>query len=79
VIEQHPALLPDSLFNDAIELLNHYRIWMTQFTENEKQLQPRLDDTFVFHHLDNQSAFPKAAEQHFFDYYNELKTKISNG
>ncbi len=78
VIEQNPALLPDALFGDAIELLNHYRIWMTQFTEHEKQLQPALDDSFIFHHLDNQSAFPKAAEQHFFDYYNELKKKISN-
>lgn len=73
---EFPALLPDELFEDAIELLNHYGIWMAQFDEHEKTNKPQLGDLFIFHHLDNQSAFPKVAEQHFFDYYNQLKKEL---
>ncbi len=76
LLEEFPEWLPDELFADAIELLNHYGIWMAQFDEHELRLQPKLDDLFIFHHLDNQSAFPKAAEQHFFDYYNQVKKEI---
>ncbi len=76
LLEESPELLPDELFADAIELLNHYGIWMLQFEDHQRQLQPQLDDLFVFHHLDNQSAFPKEAEQHFFDYYNQVKKEL---
>jgi len=79
LLEEHSALIPDNLLNDAIQLLNHYRIWMLQFSENEIQLKPGLADMFIFHHLDNQSAFPKSSELKFFDYYNELKHKVTNG
>ena len=76
LLKESPELLPDELFEDAIELLNHYGIWMIQFDDYELQKQPKLDDLFVFNHLDNQSAFPKAAEQHFFDYYNQIKQEL---
>jgi len=76
LLEELPEFLPDELFADAIELLNHYGIWMAQYDEHELRVQPKLDDLFIFHHLDNQSAFPKAAEQHFFDYYNQVKKEI---
>jgi hypothetical protein len=76
LIISSPALLPAELFDDAIELLNHYAIWMSQFDDHERKHQPGLGDTFVFYHLDDQSAFPKKAEQHFFDYYNQLKQEL---
>ena len=76
VLEDSAALIPGELFNDAIALINHYGIWMAQFDEWEKQHSPRLADQFVFYHLDDQSAFPKDAEQHFFDYYKKLKKEL---
>ncbi len=76
LLEEFPALLPEELFDDAIELLNHYGIWMAQFDAYETQQQPRLEDLFIFHHIDSQSAFPKESEQHFFDYYNQVKKEI---
>lgn len=77
LLEQSPALLPDELFDDAIELLNHYGIWMAQFDAHEKELQPKPGDLFIFHHIDNQSAFPKESEQHFFEYYNQVKKEFN--
>jgi hypothetical protein len=76
VLEDSAALIPGELFDDAIALMNHYGIWMAQFDEWEKQHSPRLADQFVFYHLDDQSAFPKYAEQHFFDYYKKLKKEL---
>ena len=76
LLEDSAAYVPDELFDDAIALINHYGIWMAQFDEWEKQHSPRLADEFVFYHLDGQSAFPKEAEQHFFDYYQKLKKEI---
>ncbi len=63
------ASIPSALENDALDLLNHYDIWMEQFRLFEKEKQPAAGDTFVFTHLDDQSAFPKDAEQKIFEYY----------
>jgi hypothetical protein len=76
LLEQFPAMVPDELTGDAIELLNHYGIWMSQYDEWQKIHDPKLADTFVFHHIDHQSAFPREAEQHFFDYYKKLKKEL---
>jgi hypothetical protein len=76
LLAELPAYLPVELRDDAIELLNHYGIWMSQFDEWEKEQRPKLADPFVFYHLDDQSAFPKEAEQHFFDYYKKLKKEL---
>jgi hypothetical protein len=76
LLKAYPFLLPDELFEDAIELLDHYGIWMAQFDEHEQKHKPQLGDLFVFHHLDHQSAFPGNAEQHFFDFYNQLKKEL---
>jgi len=77
VLENSAAYIPAGLFDDAIALLNHYGIWMAQFDEWEKERNPKLIDPFVFYHLDDQSAFPKEAEQHFFEYYENLKQELS--
>jgi len=76
LLEELPAYLPEELVDDAIELINHYGIWMAQFDEWKKGNSPKLADLFVFYHLDDQSAFPKDAEQHFFDYYKNLKKEL---
>lgn len=77
LLESYPALLPAELFEDALSLLNHYGIWMSQFDEFKANHSFQLQDVFVFHQLDNQSAFPKDAELHFFEYYNRLKKELS--
>lgn len=75
-IIEHLSEIPESLQDDVLELLNHYDIWMEQFREFEANQRPSVADLFIFHHIDSQSAFPKLAEQHIFDYYSELKKSI---
>jgi hypothetical protein len=70
------ARIPEPIEEEALQLLNHYDIWMTQFKEFESQHTPALSDSFVFHHLDVQSAFPREAEQTIFNYYHQLKNTI---
>lgn len=69
------ATLPEEIENEALDLLNHYDIWMKQFKDFKAIQKPALGDEFVFHHLDDLSAFPKAAEQKIFDYYLLLKSQ----
>ena len=76
LLEEHPAYLPEVLLADSIELLNHFGIWMEQFEACQAEQQPKLSDIFVFQQLDNQSAFPKSAEKHFFDYYEKMKEEL---
>ena len=78
LLENNPALIPDDLLPDAIELLNHYGIWMNQFREFRQQHNPALKDPFVFHHIDQLSAFPKDAERRFFEYHQQLKKELKN-
>jgi hypothetical protein len=60
-IIENAAELPVSLQPHFISLLNHYDIWMTQFEDFEKQRPFKLDEPFVFYHLDAKSAYPKPA------------------
>lgn len=79
LLESAPALLPDSRMADAIELINHYGIWMNQFQEHRSGRHFALKDEFIFHHIDGQSAFPREAEANFFALYEQLKNELSNG
>ena len=71
-------ILPDELQDHLLNLLNHYDIWFEQFNEFEIKMKPSLSDSFIFYHLDDQSTFPKQAEQKIFDYYYQLKKEIKN-
>lgn len=75
----HPNFIPLHLQHDAIELINHYSIWMNQFEEFRAARHFELKDTFVFYHIDDQSAFPRQAEQNFIDYYNKQNKIPENG
>jgi predicted Rossmann fold nucleotide-binding protein DprA/Smf involved in DNA uptake len=76
LLTKQSAYLPESLITDAIELINHYRIWMTQFDDQVTKQKPGLSDIFVFHRIDNQPGFPKTAEQHFFEYYKNMRSEL---
>lgn len=78
LLESKPALIPDNLVPDAIELINHYGIWMNQFREFRQSHNFALKDEFIFHHIDHLSAFPKDAERRFFEYHQQLKNELSN-
>jgi hypothetical protein len=75
----HPTYIPQQLQDDAIELINHYSIWMSQFDELRATRNFELKDGFIFYHLDDQSAFPRQAEHHFIDYYNKQNKLAENG
>lgn len=76
LLTMQPEYLPEDLIPDAIELINHYRIWMMQFDDQAAKQQPVLSDTFVFHQIDKQSGFPKMAEKHFLDYYQTMRSEL---
>jgi hypothetical protein len=78
LLVEKTSYIPDELQNDILQLLNHYDIWFTQFKKHKKKLKPSLGDEFIFHQLDNQSAFPKATEEKIFRYYEKLKQEISS-
>ncbi|MBN8864630.1 MAG: hypothetical protein J0H92_14750 [Sphingobacteriales bacterium] len=75
----HPTHIPHELLDDAIELINHYSIWMNQFEEFRGRQSFELKDYFIFYHIDDQSAFPRQSEQHFIDYYNKQNKIPENG
>lgn len=70
--------LPDEVQEDGLLLLNHYDIWMQQFSDYEAKLSPQLGDQFVFHHLDSQSAFPREAEEKIKKYYSTIIKQKEN-
>lgn len=72
----HLSLIPESLQDDVLELLNHYDIWMEQFREFETLKQPAVADPFIFYHIDEHGSFPKNAEEKIFDYYHHLNNYI---
>lgn len=72
------AYIPEELQKDMLILLNHYDCWFTQFSNHKKKLQPTLSDEFIFHPVDNQSAFPAAVEEKIFKYYEQLKQEIAS-
>ncbi len=76
-IISNPALIPDELVSDTIELVNHYGIWMNQFRQFRLTKSFELKDEFVFHHIDNLSAFPKEAEKRIFEYHQQLKQELA--
>jgi hypothetical protein len=71
IIEKAPVW-PDYLQPDMINLLNHYDIWFTQFEDFRAKKEFELNESFVFYHLDEQSAYPKAAVQKIMTFFNDL-------
>lgn len=58
ILENAP-FWPTDLQLHLIRLLGHLDIWFIQFSDLEKQKNFKLDEAFVFYHLDNKSAYPK--------------------
>jgi len=50
---------PKDLQMHLINLLNHFDIWFTQFSNFEIEKDYKLNEPFVFFHLYNKSAYPK--------------------
>jgi len=74
---QKADYIPEELQSDILALLNHYTIWFIQFKEHKKVMKPSLGDEFIFRQLDDQSAFPKAAEEKILAYYRQLKKELA--
>ena len=76
LIVTNPEYIPEDLHDDVLNLLNHYDIWFAQFNDYEMKIKPVLSDNFIFTHLDEQCAFPRASEQKIFQYYHDFKKAI---
>ena len=72
------AYIPAGLQDDTLELLHHYDTWFTQFRDHKKKLKPSPGEEFIFRHLDEQSAFPRAAEERIMKYYEMQKQELAN-
>jgi len=68
-----PAFIPEELQDDMLILLNHYDSWFAQFKEVKKKMHPSLGDPFIFHRIDERSAFPGSAGQKVLEYYQKWK------
>lgn len=67
-LSEHADLWPEALQQDVVLLLNHYDIWFTQFDDFRRKKDFELNEPFVFYHLDDQSAFPKASAKAVYDH-----------
>ena len=61
LLEKHIHIFSEEIQNEVFELLNHYDVWMIQFSDFRKTNKPKLNDSFVFFSLDSKSKFPKEA------------------
>lgn len=59
------------IHQEIVSLLNHYDIWMTQFSDFMKSKKFTLNEPFVFYHLDDQSQFPNEAIPKILLYLND--------
>lgn len=72
------SLVPDELREDTLSLLSHYDSWFAQFKIHKSKIRPEAEDEFIFHPVDEQSAFPKSAEKNIIRYYEEMKQELEN-
>jgi hypothetical protein len=79
LIVRYPQYIPEQLHPDAVELLNHFDIWQEQFIDEEMKKRPSLNDSFIFFHLDDQSAYPKKSEENILIYCKQLKDLWEGG
>lgn len=71
----HVQLAPPDLYDECIELLNHYDCWFLQFREEEQKRALSLRTEFIFLQADAQVAFPRKAETTIFEAYNKARKK----
>jgi hypothetical protein len=69
----HSYLLQDNLFDDTIELINHYDIWIQLWDNLYSSDSFNLQDKFVF---ENSYTFPRESEKNLIDRFNTLKNEI---
>lgn len=65
-------ILPDSLKNDAEQLVNHYKTWTEKWLALEKETSPSDDDVFIFQ---NNHTFPRKAAQKIEETFEKFKGK----
>lgn len=69
LLQEHMALLPDELKENAAAVVEHYTIWTKKWDALKKEMNPLPNAIFVF---ENEHRFPKGAAQNIENVYNEL-------
>ena len=77
LLTDNSGYIPEELQPEIPALLNHYDTWFIQFKQHKKDGKPSLGDAFIFYHLDEQSAFPKAVEEKIFSHYEKMKQELA--
>lgn len=70
-IIEYSYIIPKSIENDILLLLEHLEIWTERWVDLERKRSPNLDDEFVFQ---NKHQFPKDACQNIINHF-ENNTK----
>lgn len=71
-IIKHAHIWPAYVQSDMANLLNHYDIWFIQFENFRSKKDFELNESFVFYHLDEQSAYPKASVSNIISFIKKL-------
>ena len=58
-------LIPDTLHDDSMKIIDHLDVWMVQYEQLVKELEPKANDKFIFYRPAESIEFPKKAEQNF--------------
>jgi hypothetical protein len=59
-------LLPSEHTSDALALLRHYDVWVSLWDHHAAELNPSMDDPFVF---ESKVTFPKSAQERLMHLY----------
>jgi hypothetical protein len=76
LLEEHSGLIPEEIEQDCVLLLNHYTIWMNQFEDLSKSLNPSPETVFVFNRLDDNGSFPGESVHAILRFVDNYKIEI---
>ena len=68
-------LIPTELIDDAIELIEHYDVWLEEFAKHRDAENPNLDQKFIYAGPKG-FRFPDKAEKNFKNKYDELREEL---
>jgi len=63
-------ILPTDLKQDALQILAHLDVWHELWDDLKHQLEPSLNDVFIFQ---NDHSFPKDSEKALIYFFNSLE------
>jgi hypothetical protein len=67
---ENAYIFEENLRKDALDLINHYDIWVEKWNDLKEKRDPQLYDVFIF---ENEYRFPKEAEKRLKEEFLKIK------